>query len=146
MKRLLPFLAPLLLALSLHASEERRETVVVSVGTNAAQTTTNYLSKITGKINEVAVDLIGTGVTGDVAVVVMPELTTLATRPVYTNGAIVADTVVQPRVQCEDDAGAAISGVYDKIPLCNETLRVIWANGGATGITAKVVIKYEKGE
>lgn len=144
MKRLTPFLVTVFLTLSLHAAEERRELVTINVGTNASQTATILLPNITGKINEVSIDVIGTGATGDVSIVVMPELSTMDAVPIYTNATLAADITTQPRLQCEDDAGTAISGVYDKFNLYRDTIRVIWANGGATGVTVNAVIKYEK--
>jgi len=143
MRRLTMLVALMLTAGLCMAGDQRRETITVNVGTNAADTATNVLSGITGDIDEILIDLIS-GPTGSVVIAVVPELTTLSARNVYTNTALTADAVLRPKVQGTDVGGAVISGEYDKIRLYNEGLRVTWASDNSTGLVGKVIIKISK--
>lgn len=147
MRKLPPMLIAFSLACACMAGELRREVSSIAVGTNTVQATTNYVSGISGKINEILVDVIGTGSTGNLSIVVVPELTTMDVRTLYTNVVIDADVIMEPRIQGTALAtGAAISGVYDRLALYNETIRIIWTNAGTTNAKCNVVIKYDKGE
>lgn len=130
------------------AGEMRRETLTFSIGTNAAALT-NITTKIApgliGKIDEILLD-VPSGATGNVTVAIAPELSTMADRSIYTNEAIVADTLLVPVVQAKDITGTVISGVYQPFTMFNDAFKVTWSNAGAGGVTIKAIIKYSKGE
>lgn len=146
MRRLITVLCSLGLACACMAGDQRREVLTFNVGTNASGASTQFVNGVIGELSEVAIDIIA-ATTANVAVVVVPELTTMSTRNVYTNAAVTADTIKRPLVQANDTVdGAVISGQYMPIMLNKDAIRVIWQSDAATGIVGKVVLKYEKGE
>lgn len=139
MKRILSLGAAMLgLACQVYAGPQS-ELIEVKTGTND---TGSSSIRLNGYVDEIVLDLpAGTAVTGTVTVTSVSAYgaaVTLATK------AIAADATIRPRLDGTDNTGSALtSDPPGRYMAAKETLTATVSSANTTGLTWRVLIKYD---
>lgn len=146
MKKALTALFALLILSALNAGAEiDREIMTLTTHT---PTSTWYCaatnSNIRGYIDEIVLDVVTAGTTGQLAIVLKPELSTLANVTLIAATNANSDLTYRPRVYPTDTAGTALSTDAARYIACGDSLIFSVTNASATNIQFKAVIKYQK--
>jgi len=97
--------------------------------TNAIAPVTDSIATIRGYIEEIVIDVVTAGTTGDISIVATSDIST------------VAPVILAVTNNCGADVIIYSSGEY---PICGETITMTVTNASRTNVQFRAIIKYEK--
>ena len=117
--------------------------VVLSVTTGSTSNGTDSAT-VRGWIEEVSLDVVTAGTTGNVSVVAVPGVSTLANVTLASDTNLTADKVFRPRFDGTDTSGNALTTDPPGRYMHLGSVRLNVTNASATGVVFKAAVKLEK--
>ena len=146
MKYILSIVLFCICAVSATASDFSFEYLTVTTTATNAATAVSDSVRIKGYIEEIIVDVVTPGTTGNVSIVAIPEISTFGSVSLYTNNACAADANARPRFYSTDTLGVSItnSAPENLFLSIGDNIQFTIDSGSATSTTFNAVIKYSK--
>jgi len=137
---LIVLVAGLLPGALLAESAYERAVLSVSIGANPTNAVTSTNTVIRGALQEITLTVPAAGVTGNVAIVSVPEVG--APVVLYSNAAVTASVISIPK--CDGNGVVSTSGVNDVVLVGDQVRMTVVPVSVSMGVVWKAAIKFAR--